>query len=256
MAQSAPLLRLFDDPDQLARGAGDEFARRARRAQDAGGRFAVALSGGSTPGRLYRTLAGPSFRDQVEWAAVHFFWGDERTVPPDHPDSNFAAAREALLSRVPVPPENIHRIKGEQSDPARAAADYEEELRRFFRLGPGGLPRFDLVLLGLGADGHTASLFPGSDALTEGRRLVVAPWVEKLDTHRVTLTCPVLNNAACILFLVTGVRKAATLRRVLEGPRDPRYPAQRVRPHDGELLWYVDRAAARELRPESGTSLA
>ena len=242
-------LRSFADPEQLAHGAAREFVGRATSLLEAGERFSVALSGGSTPKRLYALLAGAPYRDQVPWEGIHFFWGDERTVPPQHPESNFGAADAALLSRLELPSENIHRIRGEMSDAAEAAADYEAELRRFFDLSEGEFPRFDLVLLGMGADGHTASLFPGSDALEEKRRLVVAPWVEKLKTRRVTLTLPVLNNAACVLFLVAGGEKAETLRRALEAPGErPPYPALLIRPADGELVWYIDEAAGRLLR--------
>jgi 6-phosphogluconolactonase len=241
-----PATRVLDTPDDVVRVAADEFARRAlarvKRAQP----FMVALSGGSTPRRLFELLAGEPYRERVPWRKVHVFWGDERTVPPDDPDSNFGVAHSLLLSRVDIPGENVHRIRGELDEPNDAAVAYEAELRDAFRIDEGEFPRFDFVLLGMGADGHTASLFPGTQALVENRRLAVAPWVEKLGTHRVTLTCPVFNNAACILFLVTGAEKAETLRAVLEGePEKPRYPAQLIRPRDGELRWLVDRAAAR-----------
>ena len=180
---------------------------------------------------------------------IHFFWGDERHVPPEHPDSNFGAARAALLDHVPVPPENVHRVPAELPDADAAARIYEDELRRWLAPPPGQPPRFDLVLLGLGADGHTASLFPGSAALDETERWVVAPWIEKLAARRITLTLPVLNAAARVLFLVSGRDKAAALRAVLAGPRRPReLPAQAVAPHDGEVTWIVDREAASELK--------
>ncbi|HSG81591.1 MAG TPA: 6-phosphogluconolactonase [Gemmatimonadota bacterium] len=240
-----PRVRVFQDPDAVARAAANEFARLAAARAEAAGTFNVALSGGSTPRRLFTLLAGEPYAGQVPWTHVQFFWGDERTVPPGHPDSNYGMAREALLSRVPSPAANVHRIQGEL-DPDEAARAYESEIRHCFQLGAEQLPRFDLALLGMGADGHTASLFPGSPALREQRRLVVAPWVEKLETRRVTLTCPVFNNAAFILFLVTGADKAETLRAVLEGPGD-RYPAQLIRPAQGELYWYIDSAAGRLL---------
>lgn len=245
MIVSDPDLRVFDDAAQVAKAAAQEFARRARQKAEAGGDFAVALSGGSTPQRLYALLAQPPYRDRVPWERVHLFWGDERAVPPEHPDSNYGAARAALLERIPIPPGNIHRIEAENPDPQAAAAAYERTLRGFFGLSADGLPRFDLVLLGMGADGHTASLFPGSEALSERRRLVVAPWVDALGSRRLTLTCPVLNNAACIMFLVTGPEKAETLRRVLENDQAAAdLPARLVAPRDGALLWLVDRAAA------------
>jgi 6-phosphogluconolactonase len=248
MADSARVIRVFEDAEAVASAAADEFLRRAVAKSDSGVPFSVALSGGSTPKRLFVFLAGEPYRTEFPWEFVHFFWGDERTVPPDHPDSNFGVAGEILFSKTTVPAENVHRIQGELEEPARAAAAYEESLRSFFQLPAAGIPRFDLAFLGLGADGHTASLFPGSWALNEARRLVVAPWIERLGAHRITLTCPVFNNAACILFLVSGAEKAGRLKTVVESEgRDPLYPAQLVRPTRGELYWYVDRAAAAAL---------
>ena len=183
----------------------------------------------------------------VPWSRVELFWGDERPVPPEHPDSNYGSAVRGLLSRAHVPAEGIHRIRGEVH-PAEAAAAYADELRRVFALAPDGVPRFDLILLGMGPDAHTASLFPGSDAVDERRRLVAAPWVEQLGTHRITLTPPVLNAARALIFLLVGADKGEALRDVLEGPVEPRLrPAQVVQPTDGEVLWLVDRAAARLL---------
>jgi 6-phosphogluconolactonase len=184
----------------------------------------------------------------VPWGTTHFFWGDERHVPPDHPDSNYRMAREAMLSQVPVPPQNVHRIPAENPDASQAAQDYDHELREFFRLPSGQFPRFDLILLGMGPDGHTASLFPGTTAVREQKALVAALWVETLRSHRITLTPPVLNNAACVIFLVSGEQKAETLREVIEGDYQPdRLPAQVVRPASGRVLWLVDRAAGRLL---------
>lgn len=253
MDGGAPIVSIFEDGDALARGAAEEFLRRAVRKLEARDSFSVALSGGSTPKRLFELLAAEPFRSRMPWARIRFFWGDERTVPPEHPDSNFGMADRLLLSRVPIRPENVHRIPGEYSPPDRAAAEYEATLRRVFRLTEGDLPRFDLVFLGMGSDGHTASLFPGTAALTETRRLVVANWVEKLDAHRLTLTCPVFNRAACIVFLVSGAEKSEMLPRILaDGGRAPRYPAQLIRPSKGELHWYIDRAAGRALDQPSG----
>lgn len=244
-------IRVFESADLVAEAAAGVFARAARQAVESGRPFSVALSGGSTPVRLFKLLAVEPYRDRIPWAGVHLFWGDERTVPPDHPDSNFGVADESLLSKLELPRDNVHRIRAELPDPQAAAADYEAELRRHFGLAEAELPRFDLAYLGMGADGHTASLFPGTDALDERRRLAVAQWVEKLGAHRITLTCPVFNNAACILLLVTGGEKAETLREVLEGAADPpRYPVQLVRPEGGELLWYIDEAAGRLLSRE------
>ncbi|UCC71439.1 MAG: 6-phosphogluconolactonase [Gemmatimonadota bacterium] len=241
-------IRIFDGPDKLAQAAAELFVGRAALAMKAGGRLDVVLSGGSTPRRLFELLAEEPYCSRVDWEAVHFFWGDERTVPPDHPDSNFGAVNEALFSKLDLAEEQIHRIRAELADPDRAAAAYEAELRRHFGLSEGEVPRFDLVFLGMGADGHTASLFPGTAALEESERSAVAVWVEKLGTHRVTLTCPVFDNAACIVFLVTGQEKAETLRDVLEGAAEmPGYPVQLIRPRNGEVLWYIDKTAGRLL---------
>lgn len=245
-------IHVFADSQELSRAAAAELIRLAGEAVAARGLFVVALAGGSTPRQLYARLASDACRDQLPWQKIHFFWGDERHVPPDHPDSNHRMAREALLSRVPVPEANLHPIRSEDPDARRAAEQYESELRAFFTargLLVRGLPRFDLVLLGMGPDGHTASLFPGTPAVRERERWVSAPWVDKLRTHRVTLTPPVLNNAACVLFLVAGEEKAEALRAVLEGPDEAdRYPSQVIRPADGVLCWMLDRAAARLAR--------
>jgi 6-phosphogluconolactonase len=246
-----PGIRILADTEALSRAAAEEWVRLADEAVRIRGRFTVALSGGSTPRALYRLLAAETggFRTRMPWRQTHFFWGDERHVPPDHPDSNYRLAAEAMLSRVPVPPGNLHRIPAETPNAAEAAEAYARTLRQFFDAAPGRFPRFDLILLGLGTNGHTASLFPGTDAVREQERLVAAPWVEKLASHRITLTPPVLNSAASVIFLVSGKEKAETLRAILEGPHEPdRLPAQLVRPADGRLLWIVDRAAAHLLQ--------
>lgn len=242
---SEPVVRRVADPEALARAAAGELVRVATRAVGERDAFALALAGGETPRRLYELLADPRepFRDRIAWSRTHVFFGDERPVPPDHRDSNFRMAREALLGRVPAA--SVHRIRGE--DPA-AAEEYEAELRRFFAIPAGEAPpRLDLVLLGLGTDAHTASLFPRSPALEERRRWVAAPFVERLGTRRITLTLPILDRARAVLFLVSGGDKAEALARVLEpaaGEELP--PAARVRP-EGEILWFVDRAAASRL---------
>ncbi len=239
-------LRIVPDPSALGRAAAQLFRSRVASAVEARGRAAVALSGGSTPGWLFRSLVeeSPGF----DWTPVHFFWGDERTVPPGHPDSNYGAARRELLDPLGIREVNVHRIRGEASDPGRAARDYEAELRRFFEPRAAAWPRFDLILLGLGPDGHTASLFPGTPALQEEVRWVVANPVPRLDTVRVTLTLPLIQHARTVVFLVEGEEKAAILREVLEGPRVPaKLPAQAVRPVAGELHWLVDAAAAKRL---------
>jgi 6-phosphogluconolactonase len=245
----SPEIRILADAAELSRAAAAEFARLAGEAVRAGGRFTVALAGGSTPRDAYTLLAeDPSLRNQIPWDRTHCFWGDERPVPPDHPESNYCMAGEAMLSKVPIPQENVHRIRGESRDTARAAQEYERTLRDFFQLPKEEFPRFDLVLLGLGPDAHTASLFPGTRALRERRRLAVSNWVEQLDTERITLTPPVLNGAACVIFLVSGEEKATALKAVLEGKPDPdRLPAQMIRPERGALIWLVDRAATHLL---------
>ena len=235
--------------EELSREAAARFQRLAAESIAAAGRFTVALSGGSTPRALYRLLAEPPSRDAIDWPRVHLFWGDERFVPADHPDSNYRLAREAFITRVPIPPENVHPIPTKGGDPEAAADQYEETLRRFLVPLEGEMPRFDLVLLGLGADGHTASLFPASPALDEDRCLVVATYVPKLAAWRLTLTPPVLRRARHVIFLVCGPDKASPLREVLQGPYAPhRLPAQLVRPEEGDLTWLVDEAAASLLR--------
>ncbi len=249
LSETSNEVRVFDGVSELMRATADEIALAARQAVDDRGRFTWALAGGSTPRTVYQLLASDFYRERMPWSAIHFFWGDERHVPPDHPDSNFRMARKAMLDHVPVPAENVHRIRAEEPDAQRAAAEYEATLRSFFSLSPGKAqgewPRFDLILLGLGKDGHTASLFPGGDAVRERERLVVAPWVEAQKTFRITLTAPVLNHARRTMFLVSGEEKAEALHAVLEGAREPeRYPAQIV---EGNRLWMVDRAAAHRL---------
>ena len=244
-----PEIHIVADTEELSRVAAAKFVRRAKDAVQAKGTFTVALSGGSTPKSLYILLADDAaLRAVVPWDKVHFFWGDERHVPPDHPDSNYRMEHEAMLSKVPVPPTNVHRIKSEHPEASQAADEYDQLLREFFGLAAEQFPQFDLVLLGLGPDGHTASLFPGTAALHEQTRLVVANWVEKFNTDRITLTPPVLNNAACIIFLVGGEDKAETLQAVLQGEKQlERFPAQLISPTHGTLLWLVDRPGTRLL---------
>jgi len=245
-------LRVVDSPAVLFQEAADEFTRQAQAAVEGNGCFSVALSGGSTPKALYSLLA-TSGRSRLPWDRMFFFWGDERHVPPDDPESNYRMVFEALLSKVAVPGANIFRIAGENPDAKRAAEDYEQTLRNFFHLAPGQFPRFDLVLLGMGNDGHTASLFPGTTALAEKTRLVVANWVEKLKTERLTLTLPVLNHGAMVLFLISGADKAPVLREVLERDQPgERYPSKLIRPLAGELIWLVDQAAASALSHRPG----
>lgn len=251
MAPPRPVPELVVAPDagRLAEAAAERVAGIAAETVARAGRFTVALAGGATPKALYARLAAEPYRWRVPWHEIHVFWGDERCVGPEHPESNYRMAAEALLRRVPVPPGQIHRMRGEDPDPERAAADYERLLREVFQVAPGVPPRLDLVLLGLGADGHTASLFPGTPALRETTRLVAAVSAERLGVSRLTLTLPVLNAAAVILFLVSGEAKAEALRAVLEPTRpEPPLPARLVRPRDGTLTWLVDAAAARLLQ--------
>jgi 6-phosphogluconolactonase len=205
------------------------------------GRFAVALSGGSTPRSLYALLAS-EFLDRVAWKQVHCFWSDERCVPPGHPESNYRAAHEGLLSRVDIPAGNVHRMRGED-DPPLAAADYDRELRSWFGAASAP-PRFDLMMLGMGADGHTASLFPGSPAINEQHAWAAANYVEKLKAYRLTLTFPVLNASAVVMLLVAGEDKAPALAKVLSEGEASGLPAARVHPQGGRMLWIVDEAAA------------
>ena len=231
----------------LAEQAANRFVEAATRALADVGAFRVALSGGTTPQSLYARLAAEPFRSRVDWERVQVFWGDERCVPPDHADSNYRLAQELLLSRVPVRPDNVFRMRGEATDPDLAAAEYAGELQTAFGLKRGERPRFDLILLGMGSDGHTASLFPHSPALREVTRLAVAVYVEAVKSYRITLTLPVLNNAASVLFVVSGGDKAERLRAVLGGKPSHAAPASMVRPEHGTLHWIVDRAAAAGL---------
>ncbi|HXR17568.1 MAG TPA: 6-phosphogluconolactonase [Terriglobales bacterium] len=239
-----PEIRISNTPADLFQAAATEFATLASKAVQSNGKFSVALSGGSTPKSLYALLASGSLPN-IPWQKVFFFFGDERDVPPDHPDSNYRMAAESgLFSKVSN--QQVLRVRTEEKDANTAALDYEQTLQKFFGLRPGEFPRFDLVLLGLGPDGHTASLFPGTAALNEKSRLVVANWIDKFHTYRITLTLPVLNRAACVMFLASGADKANILREVLENDKAD-LPSQKVHPADGRLLWLIDRAAASQL---------
>jgi 6-phosphogluconolactonase len=238
-------IEVLPSAGDLYRAAAEEFIRAARSAIGAQGRCAVALSGGSTPQALYSLLA-TRYHD-FAWNRVFFFFGDERHVPPTDPESNYRMANEALLSKIAVPAENVFRVPAENPDAEAAASSYEGQLRKFFELRPGEFPRFDLILLGIGPEGHTASLFPDSPAIAEESRLVVANWVAKFNTHRITFTFPVLNRASEIMFLASGADKADILHEILETKRTPPLPAQRVQPSDGKLLWMLDEAAAAKL---------
>lgn len=242
-------IRILPDGAAIAKRAAQEFVQAAASAVGARGSFNVALAGGSTPKALYSLLVNdPTLRSQVPWDKMHLFFGDERHVPPDHPDSNFRMATEAMISKSPLKPEQVTRIKAENPDADQAALEYEKTLRDYFKLKPGDYPRFDLVLVGMGNEGHTLSLFPGTKALHADGRIVVRNWVGKLYTDRITLTAPAASNSAEILFMVTGADKAPALKAVLEGPFEPdQLPAQLLQPKNGKLLWLVDAAAGSML---------
>lgn len=242
-------VRTLADAEAVSEAAAEDFVDLAREAVNRHGRFSVALSGGSTPRKLYQFLAEPPFRNRVSWERLEFFWGDERAVPPDHPDSNYGLASATLLTKLDLSPERIHRIQAERVDRDAAARDYQDEIARVLGVAPDGPPpAFDLVLLGMGADGHTASLFPESDGIHERRRWVVSHFIPRLGAERITLTAPILNRAREIRVLAAGADKASALKAVLEGSRDPEHlPAQLVQPEGGRLIWLVDQAAAHQL---------
>jgi len=227
------MIEIYSDAKELARAAAEYFVAQCPET--------VALSGGSTPKLMFQVLAD-QFREEVAWSRIHFFWSDERHVPPDDPESNYRMANEALLSHVPVSANNVHRIRGENPDAAAVASEYEQTI---IGVTKQALPRLDLIFLGLGTDGHTASIFPGSDVLHETKRLVAAPYVEKFKSHRITMTLPLLNNGASIVFLVSGAEKAEIVRQVLQS--EHKYPAQAVNPTQGELIWMMDKDAASKL---------
>ncbi len=233
-----PEIIISRDAGELAHKAAEQFVALTGAATARFGRFAVALSGGSTPLALYELLGSTEYRDRIDWPRIHLFWGDERCVPPDHAESNFRMVRESLISKIQIPAENIHRMEGEK-EPRAAADAYEQELHEFFAPAPGQMPRFDLILLGVGEDGHTASLFPGSVALGETKRWVTAVYVEKLQFHRLTLTLPVINNAAQVTFLVIGSGKADIVWRILRRSEAAELPAAQVCPADGSLTWLI-----------------
>ena len=238
-------IQILPTAADLFHAAAEEFTRVGRQAIAAQGRFAVALSGGSTPKALYSLLAA-SYPD-FPWARTYLFFGDERHVPPTDPESNYRMVSESLLTRIAIPAQNVFRVKAENPDATAAAANYEKQIRRFFALTPAEFPRFDLILLGLGPDGHTASLFPDSPGLKENSKLVIANWVEKFKTHRISFTFPVLNNADEVIFLASGPDKAAMVHEVLEGKPTPPLPSQQVQPANGRLLWMLDAPAAAKL---------
>jgi len=247
-AQQREIYILKDNP-AIARRAAEEFVKMAQSAVQQHGSFSVALSGGSTPKLLYSLLAtDAALRAKVPWDKMQLFFGDERHVGPDDPQSNFKMASETMITKAPLKPEQVHRMKGEYPDAEQAAKEYEQDLRTHFHLNDAELPRLDLVLAGMGDEGHTLSLFPGTKALHPQGRAVVRNWVGKLYTERITLTAPAANNAEMILFMVAGKEKALALKAVLEGPYEPeQLPAQLLQPTNGRLLWLVDQTAGSML---------
>ena len=238
---TSPEIKVLPDPVTVAREAAERIVELSEAAIEMGGRFSIALSGGSTPKLLHQLLSSPQYQSQVDWPNVDVFFGDERCVPPDHTDSNYRMARETLLSKVPIPGDNVYRMRGEHPEPNEAAKEYGETLKEKFG-NDGGL---DLILLGMGPDGHTASLFPQTKALAETKHRCMANFVPKLDAWRLTMSAPFINRARNVIFLVTGAEKAPVLAEVLEGPREPqRLPAQLIQPATGKVTWLLDAAAA------------
>lgn len=243
-------IAIYPDADQLSQAAAQYFVQVANEAIVSHGRFTVALSGGSTPKKLYSLLAAEPYRSQINWSLVEVFWGDERCVSPDDPESNYHLAWEGLLSKVPVPTSQIHRVPADEADRDAASHNYEEEIKRAF--STDGIPSFDLIQLGMGPEGHTASLFPHQESLQETQRLIMPVTVPKPPPPRLTFTPPLLNAARHIQFLVTGAEKADAVQAVLEGPYQPtEYPAQIVRPQNGEVTWMLDTTAASKLQKRS-----
>jgi 6-phosphogluconolactonase len=242
-------LEILPSTSTLLHAVADTIVACLQQQIRSGGAATIALSGGTTPRGVYELLGSKEYRDRVEWKNVHLFWGDERCVGPAMPESNYRMANEALVRNIGIPSANVHRIHGE-AQPAVAARDYETDIRRWFGLKEGEVPRFTLVLLGLGEDGHTASLFPGTRVLHENHRIVSEVFVESLNRFRVTLTFPAINNASTVLVLVSGRSKAEILKEVYTAV-DERFPAQRIDPTSGRLLWLVDSEAASQL-PNTG----
>jgi 6-phosphogluconolactonase len=246
---SSTTIRILPDKEAIFRASADEFVRLAKAAIAAGRHFTVALSGGSTPRGLYELLTTPEYKPQVDWTKVEFFWSDERSVPPDNKDSNYHMAREAMLSKLALSEKQVHRLEAERSDRDQAAREYQNEIAGICGVSPDGPPpAFDLILLGMGPCGHTASLFPHSTALKETKRWVVVNHVAKFNTDRVTFTTPLINRGAVVLFMAAGADKAAALYEVLEGPpNSDEYPSQLIRPA-GQLIWLIDKSAAANLK--------
>jgi 6-phosphogluconolactonase len=242
------MIKIFPNSDELNFFAAEKFVEIASKAIEENGRFTVALAGGSTPKSLYQLLAGGKFRNQIDWTKIFFFFGDERNVPSDDAESNYRMANENIFAPLQISGENIFPWQTESNYPKKIAEDYEVLLKDFFALFEDEVPILDLILLGMGADGHTASLFPFTEALNESKKIVLVNWVEKLNTNRLTFTYRAINNASNVIFLVSGESKAEALKEILEGEYQPeKYPAQAVKLKDGDLFWLIDRQAARLL---------
>jgi 6-phosphogluconolactonase len=242
------MIKVFHNIEELNNFAAEKFVEIANEAIEKQGQFAVALAGGSTPKSLYKLLASDEFRNKIDWSRTFFFFGDERNVLPDDAESNFRMANENMFAPLKINHQNIFRWQTELENAEIIAENYENSIKEFFKLAKNDLPKFDLILLGMGADGHTASLFPYTEALYNTEKIAVANRVEKLNTTRLTLTLPTINNAANIIFLVAGEDKAEALREVLEGESAPeKYPSQNIKPTNGELFWLIDKNVAKSL---------
>jgi 6-phosphogluconolactonase len=248
-------IQIFPDVVAIAQQAATIFVNAAQQAVKERGVFRVAMAGGSTPKTLYALLVSDPFRSQLPFDKMQLFFGDDRHVPPDHADSNYLMVSENFTSKTPIKPEQVFRMKAELQDTERAALDYEQTLKTQFTLKAGTLPRFDLMMLGMGNEGHTLSLFPGTTALRDNGRLVVRTWVGKLYTERITCTAPVANNSAAVLFMIAGADKAPALKAVLEGPYEPdQLPTQYIKPANGKLIFLVDSAAGGMLSRNLATT--
>ena len=247
-------VQILPDAAAIARRAAERIIESAAAAVKERGVFTISLAGGSTPKTLYTLLAtDPAFKSKMPWDKTQFFFGDERHVAPDDSESNFRMANESMLSKLSLKPEQVLRIKAEYEDAEKAAKEYEQTLRSWFKLSDGQLPRFDVLLLGMGEEGHTLSLFPGTKALHDNGRLVMSNWVGKFFTTRITTTAPVASNSALVIFMITKADKALALKAVLEGPYEPeQLPSQLIQPKNGKLLWLVDTTAASKLAAGTG----
>ncbi len=246
---SKPNVKIFDSKSDLIDSSVQMIVDLACQKVDENGRFTIVLSGGSTPKPIYEKLASEPYINRMPWEQTFFFFGDERCVPHDSPESNYGMADKAMFSKALIPDENIFATQDQDKDPESSAAQYEQTIRKFFKTEKGKFPSFDLMLLGMGPDGHTASLFPGSEGLNERQSLVVANYVEKFQAYRITMTFPLIDNADNIVFLVAGSDKAQVLSEILCSDKKDSYPAQLVKPQAGTLKWYLDREAAAKLDP-------